>query len=765
MAIVVTSETISSMHAWRRQPGDALQATLDSLKLPSTQVKSSKDTDPLTEAVGACVQREAYEEAEAQIELGLSQARQASDKKKEAMALYLRVHLRALQDDREVIQELPRNLNQVRVLYREVAAKTEEEGVLKDILEWHISREDKLEVNRQKEAICSLYTEKREIAAATLRVAAVHYAMAKTVDALKLAQEALELFVELDDKDGQANALQSIAVIHLSKQELQEAVKAAEKAVEALSDKRQQALATCIIAQMNVATERFDDAVAAYRRTQSLFRETEQKDEEVEILQMLAEMQMQNGKLQEANAAGKEAVAVAHSASNKKLEVKGLQMLAHIAMSKEAGGEIDAERWATEAIAKATEAEDIEGQANAMLTMGELQLKRNDWKSAAKTANQMLDLCRGGKYRRGEATALVVLGQSLYGGEWSSIEGMMHIKESLSIFRSLRDIYGMQTANHLLANGYFVRGDLEEGLAHARDALAFYRQTGVKSGQESLKEAIEQARTMAADTRKEKPKKLTAAGHVAQLPPGPQCCPLKYSRVPRQYLDVATSSRKYWGVPRQVEQELGDAADRPPAHAVIWSYSMSDHSHTQNCIEFADLCACMAKGEVSRIPIVVQTCGVNWRMIGDLMPNHMTGVQAVTIWGMVRTIRQEIPQCQISLLDFAPSLTAAQIPRMLRPAVPVVPESAYYLGARWEPQIAQVPSIFRRDLKHDGNNGGSTYVDPKKTKFLRKSFQWTGAIAKLDYCGYRQEWKAVGPAEGEIGAMPPPPPVRSLRNY
>merc|ERR1712190_164639 len=51
--------------------------------------------------------------------------------------------------------------------------------------------------------------------------------------------------------------------------------------------------------------------------------------------------------------------------------------------------------------------------------------------------------------------------------------------------------------------------------------------------------------------------------------------------------------------------------------------------------------------------------------------------------------------------------------------------------------------------------------DPKKAaKFMRKSFSWTGPSHKLDYCWYRQEWRAVGPAEGDIGPMPPPPPCR-----
>merc|ERR1711862_520625 len=96
-------------------------------------------------------------------------------------------------------------------------------------------------------------------------------------------------------------------------------------------------------------------------------------------------------------------------------------------------------------------------------------------------------------------------------------------------------------------------------------------------------------------------------------------------------------------------------------------------------------------------------------------------------------------------------------------------ESAYYHRARWEPQIAAVPSLFRRDLKRDnltgGGGGSGGHSDPKAAaKFMRKSFAWTGPSHKLDYCWYRQEWRAVGPAEGDIGPMPPPPPCRAVRS-
>merc|ERR1719437_164765 len=106
----------------------------------------------------------------------------------------------------------------------------------------------------------------------------------------------------------------------------------------------------------------------------------------------------------------------------------------------------------------------------------------------------------------------------------------------------------------------------------------------------------------------------------------------------------------------------------------------------------------MVKGAVAKVPIVVQPRGVNSRMCGSHVPSSFTNVSAAALWGFVRTVRQEHPQIQITLLDFSEELTAAEVPRQLRPPAPV-DESAYYHHIRYEPQIVEVPSLLRRNLR------------------------------------------------------------------
>jgi len=304
----------------------------------------------------------------------------------------------------------------------------------------------------------------------------------------------------------------------------------------------------------------------------------------------------------------------------------------------------------------------------------------------------------------------------------------------------------------------------------AREALAIFRSTKDEENEMNLKQLIEDARNMTAEYRKQAPKKPMQMPAGSGPPPaaGPAACPVTESRVPKEALEPAVASRKYWGIPKMVQPDpTVDAIERAPSHAIIFGQNLSDCIATQVCVEFGDLVATMAKGDVAKIPIVVTTCGVNGRMTGEHVPTHITGVSSVTVWGMVRTVRQEIPQVNCLLLDFSAAQTTAQIPRNLR-MPPMVAESAYYHGARWEPQLAQVPSLFRRELKRDnltGGGGGGTSGDPKKAaKFMRRSFNWTGPTHKLDYAWYRQEWRAVGPATGDIGPMPPQQPCRALRS-
>jgi len=275
---------------------------------------------------------------------------------------------------------------------------------------------------------------------------------------------------------------------------------------------------------------------------------------------------------------------------------------------------------------------------------------------------------------------------------------------------------------------------------------------------------------MTQEHRKQYPKKafVMPVSATAPRPPcGPEVCPFGENMLSSDALEYAAASRKYWGNPTQVEADPSVGfAERAPSHSIIFGVNLSDNSATQTCLEFGNLVGCMAKGEIAKIPIVVMTCGVYGRQTGEHQPASITNVSAATMWGMVRTARQEIPSVMVQLLDFSEGMTAAEIPRSIRP---MLPESAYYHKARWEPQMVAVDSLFRRDLRRDnltagGGGGKGEAATNNKARFMRKNFNWAGPSHKLDYCWYRQEWRACGPAAVDIGPVPPPPPCRAMRS-
>jgi len=548
------------------------------------------------------------------------------------------------------------------------------------------------------------------------------YGLSKAEEVRGLLRDARAAAVGRGDSQGEADAIRVLIDIHLAKKEHQEAAQLAQEAAGVFQDKSKKATQMLLLAQIHLNREGgWSEAMTVLGQAQALYKEAGDKDGEVEAMGMMAQIHLEGGDTEAALRVAREALAVSPDA------------------------------------------------ATAMHTIAQVQLARGDVSAAIQQATEMLAVCKDKANKAGHASASLVLANAILSMDATSMEGLNCGREALSLFQEVGDTYGTQSALHTLANGYFSRCDLEEGLKCAREALALFRQTGDQNSEAVLKATVEQARAMTQEYRKTAPKRpfvLPPSAISARLC-GPQACPVAESAVPKEVLDQVVAGRKYWGNPTQVEPDpTVDAADRAPNHTVIWAMNMSDNSATQVCVEFGDLLACMAKGDVAKIPIVVLTCGVFGRQVGEHQVATMTNVAAATMWGMARTARQEVPSVIIQLLDFSEAMTAAEIPRTIRPALP---ESAYYHKARWEPQIAAVPSLFRRDLRRDNLTGGGpggqeSAAKNTSAKFLRKTFSWTGPSHKMDFCWYRQEWRACGPAFEDVGAMPPPPPCRAMRS-
>eukprot|EP00408_Alexandrium_pacificum_P005698 CAMPEP_0171238200 /NCGR_PEP_ID=MMETSP0790-20130122/43352_1 /TAXON_ID=2925 /ORGANISM="Alexandrium catenella, Strain OF101" /LENGTH=854 /DNA_ID=CAMNT_0011704561 /DNA_START=43 /DNA_END=2607 /DNA_ORIENTATION=- len=715
------------------------------------------DTD-MSPSVDTSILAEAMDDATKVAEDALALFKEAGDKKGEAFALYLSTYIKS---EKRLLRDALPALDEVQKLFKDAGASKEEELVIKDILSYHLGKADSEAAGKIKSEVTA--GDKKAGAAKLIRVVADTYFTMKELDqAQKLVQEAVAMFREVKDKDGEVGGLRAVVNCHLAKGELDDALGVMDQVVGKV-DNKFKAGSMYMVASLQLSKDDgLSEAVAALGKVRSFFKDAGDSAGEAQSLMATAELQMANG---DVDAAAASAVEASSAASDASMKAKTLLTVANTCSAK---GDIDgAMKAATEAQAKAKEAGDKALEVNSLRSMAEVKLAKGDASGAIETATDMYTMASESSNTLGEANAKFILATAVLSTDPGSQEGLRMGKEALALFDTAGDVFGQASTLYMLANGFFARCDLEEGLKCAREALAIFRSTKDAENEEVLKAMIEDARNMTAEYRKQAPKRPMQL--PADPPPatGAAACPYTESRVPKDVLEPAVAARKYWGIPKMVQNDpTVDAIERAPSHAIIFGQNLQDNIATQICVEFGDLVATMAKGDVAKIPIVVMTQGVNGRMTGEHIPHHITGVSSVTIWGMVRTVRQEIPQVHCLLLDFSGAQTTAQIPRNLR-MPPMVAESAYYHGARWEPQLAQVPSLFRRELKRDnltGGGGGSNMGDPKKAaKFMRRSFNWTGPTHKLDYAWYRQEWRAVGAAMGDAGPMPPQQPCRAMR--
>ncbi|CAE7803014.1 unnamed protein product [Symbiodinium necroappetens] len=157
----------------------------------------------------------------------------AGDKKAQALASYLAVHVKVLQEDRKAIENLPKSLREVAALYGEVGDKREQEDVMKDILEFHLANGQREEAAKVEQEIRDqVKGNKTEEPPCLLRLAAVFYSMSAMEGARTLVEEAVAGFGASGDKAGSVTALRSMAMLYLSQQKFDEALQALEKAVQ-----------------------------------------------------------------------------------------------------------------------------------------------------------------------------------------------------------------------------------------------------------------------------------------------------------------------------------------------------------------------------------------------------------------------------------------------------------------------------------------------------------------------------------------------------
>ncbi|CAE7464857.1 unnamed protein product [Symbiodinium sp. CCMP2592] len=282
----------------------------------------------------------------------------AGDKKAQALASYLAVHVKVLQEDRKAIENLPKSLREVAALYGEVGDKREQEDVMKDILEFHLANGQREEaVKVEQEIRDQVKGNKKEEPPCLLRLAAVFYSMSAMEGARTLVEEAVAGFGASGDKAGSVTALRSMAMLYLSQQKFDEALQALEKAVQGTGTEK--ASIQYGISQVYAAMggKGVSSAVDALKKARTFMKEDGNKDGELEVLQIMSELMLSKQQGSDAVATGQEALAVVQATGDQSKEAAALLRLVGACLSSQNDGE--ALKYAEQAEEKAPWAEPV----------------------------------------------------------------------------------------------------------------------------------------------------------------------------------------------------------------------------------------------------------------------------------------------------------------------------------------------------------------------------------------------------------------------
>mmetsp|Transcript_138215 Transcript_138215/g.251580 ORF Transcript_138215/g.251580 Transcript_138215/m.251580 type:complete len:319 (-) Transcript_138215:104-1060(-) len=217
------------------------------------------------------------------------------------------------------------------------------------------------------------------------------------------------------------------------------------------------------------------------------------------------------------------------------------------------------------------------------------------------------------------------------------------------------------------------------------------------------------------------------------------------SKISKEALKEATKGKHSTIIPAAGRADHPAAVlPKAPQQIVLWGNAMTDGSVTAWGTDFSVLLNAMSQAG-ARIPILVMTRGSYGRFMGESVAANWNNASSMSMWGLVRTARQEIPNIPMLLVEVPYGTPLAEIPRCLTPSDS---EQCYYHGVKFLPQIEQVPSLAKKAEQTPGL--GAAKTGGAKPMFTRKMFNWGRPEGKLDNVWFRQKWVSMGPAWGEM---------------
>lgn len=648
--------------------------------------------------------------------------------------------------NRGEISNAQRLLQEALACQKEVEDKKSVKGTLVLIINLHLVQKETEDAQSAVEELLGMFTEegdKKGEASTRHTISQLHLAMHGFDEAMASATEALEIFRGLEDRDGEVAVLITVANVHLAKDDSDEALRVAGEIRTILSsegERRREAASLLMIAGIHLSKEEGEaEARSAAEEARDIYHELEKPDGEADALHFIASVHLGKRELSEALKLEKEALSFARKAEDSGLEFAILHTIADIYFAQE-GQETDGLRMANEMLALARRVGDRKSEANALHMVARVHLGMNEPRLALPVATEAVSYFRGSLDRRGEAIALHQSALANLALDASNEEGLQLANEAADLFEATNDVQGNAFAMHTVSAAHLVVGNFGEGLRAAKKALELFRDVGDIDGEVVVKETIVNLRQCGvsgkaiAGALRDSRRLTTARSTVHSL-----VCSAS-QRVSDEDLEDATSGNKKWPAPPAMLESdpVGSPLLVNPRNAVIWGRAVADGTPTAWGVDFSLFCTAMVRGNIQGVPILVHTRGVHSRMTGELAPPTIMDMSGITVFGLIRTVRLEMPNLLIAMFDTSVAITPAELPRCL---MPMLPEVYYYHGHPFVARFEQAPSLFRQP---SGSAVSTSTKGENKHRFMRKQFSWTAANSRLDNIWFRQALETDG---------------------
>ncbi|KAH8814602.1 hypothetical protein DL96DRAFT_1504687 [Flagelloscypha sp. PMI_526] len=289
---------------------------------------------------------------------------------------------------------------------------------------------------------------------------------------------ALELFIELQDRLGEANTQKSIGDLHMRREQLDTAEAAFACALELyheLQNRWGEAEVYYAIGDLHMRREQLDTAEAAFACALELYHELQNRWGEAEVYYAIGDLHMRRNQLGASEASFTQALRCYSIIQNRVGEANVNKSMGDLLMYRD---QLDAaESLFKCALELYSEIQSRWGEANTHNSIGYLHVRRDQLDAAGTSFASALELYHEIQYREGEANIRLSIG-NLHMRRDQLHEAKTSITSAVEKFIEINDKRGIAGCTFLLGKVYFRNKELEAADAKFSQALTYWEDIG-----------------------------------------------------------------------------------------------------------------------------------------------------------------------------------------------------------------------------------------------------------------------------------------------